>query len=101
MVTYIEIEFPEEPGEESQYPWGIAWMSSQTTEGYALAFISTLPNGWIPENSADFMRQFLDAVQQRWKEICSRASRKVEHLVSDHNNFSKMQSLMRPYFTAW
>jgi hypothetical protein len=90
IVTYIEIEFPEE-SEEFQCPWGIAWISTQTTEGPAHEFISTLPNGWVPEDSAEFLRQFLKTVQQRWKEMCSHASREVEYLVSDHIDLS-MQS---------
>jgi hypothetical protein len=92
LVTYIQIQFPEEPEEEFQCPLGIAWISRQTTEGPAHAFISTLPDGWVPENTYVFLGQFLKTVQQRWKEMCSHASRKVEHLVSDQTDSSKCKA---------
>ncbi|KAJ5620713.1 hypothetical protein N7510_004697 [Penicillium lagena] len=80
LVTYISIEFPEEQEKGYQYPWGVAWASRHTTEGLAHAFISTLPNGWMPEDPADFVRQFLVTVQQKWKSVCFDASQKVEEL---------------------
>lgn len=81
-ITYIWVKLPVEDGEGAQYPWGIAWVSSKTTEGLAHAFISTLPSACMPQDPADFLGQFLECLHHEWKKACSDASKKVEKLVS-------------------
>ncbi|CAG7939810.1 unnamed protein product [Penicillium salamii] len=84
--THICVNFPIEEEEESarvRCPWGIAWISSKTTEGLADGFISTLPSACIPQNPADFVGQFLTCLYHEWKNFCTDASKRVEELRGD------------------
>ena len=80
-VNYISVAFPCEQAKD-KYPWGIAWTRRRTAEGFAHGFISMLPSGWVPNNSSDFFKLFLEALQQQWKASCTDANERIEVLVS-------------------
>ena len=85
VVTYLCLKFPEDLRYEVVYPWGIAWVSKQTTEGSAHGFISTLPNGWMPNNPFEFFQQFIDHLHQEWNTFCLELADRVEKLVGYEN----------------
>jgi hypothetical protein len=43
---------------------------------------SMLPHGWIPENGADFVQQFLSHLEDNWQSLCNRAHERLSELVS-------------------
>jgi hypothetical protein len=53
-----------------------SWIS---TEHY-----STLPDGWIPDGSADFFRLFILHLKQSWLELCNIADTYLTESVSSH-----------------
>ncbi|KAE8140150.1 ankyrin repeat-containing domain protein [Aspergillus pseudotamarii] len=83
VVTYMSLNFPEEHHGETLYSWGIAWVSKQTTEGFARGFISMLPNGWVPHDSFELFEQFLDHLHHEWNQYCLRLTDRVEELRRD------------------
>ncbi|PLN79386.1 ankyrin repeat-containing domain protein [Aspergillus taichungensis] len=85
-VTYLCLKFPEDHRGKAIYPWGIAWGSKQTTEGSAHGFISTLRNGWMPDNPFEFFQQFVDHLHRKWNKSCSRFAVRVEKLRGDQVN---------------
>ncbi|KAF9888944.1 hypothetical protein FE257_008113 [Aspergillus nanangensis] len=86
IVTYLCLNFPADNHGEALYPWGISWMSKQTTEGFAHGFISTLPNGWMPKNPFELFQQFMDHLHQEWNKSCLRLADRVEVLRRDQVN---------------
>jgi hypothetical protein len=94
LVTYISLAFPYKQ-EKDSYPWGIAWTSMTTAEGLACGFISMLPSGWVPIDTLDFFRLFLEALHQEWKATCSNANARVEVLVSPLNSIISSESNMK------
>ena len=81
VVTYLSLNFPEDHFSEALYPWGIAWLNKETTEGFVNGFISMLPYGCVPHSPFELFQQFLDHLHQKWNEFYSRLSDRVEELV--------------------
>lgn len=85
FVTCLCLKIPKVHRGKASYPWGIAWGSKQTTEGFGHGFISTLPNGWMPNNPFEFFQQFVDRLRRKWNKSCSKLAGRVEKLVGYEN----------------
>ena len=81
VVTYLSLNFPEDHYREALYPLGIAWVSKQSTEGFANGFMSMLPYVCMPRDPFELFQQFVDHLHQKWNESYSRLSDRVEELV--------------------
>lgn len=67
----------------------IIWRSMRPTNlsnpWNTVVYISTLPNGWIPQDGVDMFHQFLVHLQSQWLELCHKLdnnlAKRVKHFV--------------------
>ncbi|KAL7953705.1 hypothetical protein V8C34DRAFT_317924 [Trichoderma compactum] len=71
----------------SRIIWRIKRPTSSSSSWTAIAYFSTLPYGWIPEDAADLFQQFFEHVKTKWLDECGvfedyLAKRRLEQLGS-------------------